>query len=282
VSAAATQLKIGLFVLCGVAAVAIVAVVLRVEGRVPVARFHTYFDESISGLDVGSPVEFRGIRIGSVGSITVGPDLAHVDVGLDINDRDGARLELARSASSFRARLQSSGITGVKYVDLEPGNTPAPKLSFAPDQHYIPARSSFLHDLELRAERVGESVPELFDRLVAVADHLERLLSEVESSRLPSRMRSVFDDVDAMVLDARRFVHQIDRAALPQRLADVLAKIDGAAAKLRGFASRLEGDGEVEQAMRELGSAARAFRELVQEVEREPDMLIKGRTASRP
>jgi ABC-type transporter Mla subunit MlaD len=282
VTAPATQLKIGLFVLCGIAAVAIAAVVLRVEGRVPVVRYHTYFDESVSGLDVGSPVEFRGMRIGSVASIAIASDRRHIDVGLDINDRDGARIELARTALALRARLESAGITGVKYVDLEPAAGPAPELSFEPDHRYIPARTSFLRDMQLRAERVSESAPELLDRLVRVADHMDQVLSELERSRLPSRIGAVFDDVDTMVLDAKHLVRGFDRAALPERLVGVLAHADGAAAKLRSFASKLEGDGAIEQAMRELGGAARAFRELVQDVEREPDMLVKGRAASRP
>jgi ABC-type transporter Mla subunit MlaD len=282
VTAPATQLKIGLFVLCGIAAVAITAVVLRVEGRVPVVRYHTYFDESISGLDVGSPVEFRGVRIGSVGSIAIASDRSHVDVALDINDRDGQRIELARTAPELRARLESSGITGVKYIDIEPATESAPELSFAPDRRYIPARSSFLRQLELRAERVSESAPVLLDRLVRVADHMDRVLGELENSRLPSRIVSAFDDIDAMVVDARHLVKHVDRAALPARLVEAISEINAAAAKLRGFASKLEGDGEIEQAMRELGGAARAFRELVQDVEREPDMLVKGRAASRP
>ena len=35
------------------------------------ARFLAYFNESVSGLDVGSPVKFRGVRVGRVAVLQV-------------------------------------------------------------------------------------------------------------------------------------------------------------------------------------------------------------------
>ena len=45
-----------------------------------VGRYVSYFDESVQGLDVGSPVKFRGVTIGTVGGIDVAPDHRHVEV----------------------------------------------------------------------------------------------------------------------------------------------------------------------------------------------------------
>ena len=63
--------KIGIFVIVAVililAAVAIWGSGLFAEEKV---YFETYFDESISGLSVGAPVEIRGVQIGRVERIT--------------------------------------------------------------------------------------------------------------------------------------------------------------------------------------------------------------------
>ena len=58
--------KLGLFVLLGLF-VAFGAVVWLGAAEIDkdVARYVTYFDESVQGLDVGSPVKFRGVRIGN-------------------------------------------------------------------------------------------------------------------------------------------------------------------------------------------------------------------------
>jgi phospholipid/cholesterol/gamma-HCH transport system substrate-binding protein len=44
----------------------------------------TYFDESVQGLDVGSPVKFRGVTVGTVSDITIAPDHRHVQVWSDV------------------------------------------------------------------------------------------------------------------------------------------------------------------------------------------------------
>ena len=59
--------KVGIFVLAALA-VFIAGVVILGAGLIgrSEVRFETYFDESVSGLTVGSAVELRGVRVGEV------------------------------------------------------------------------------------------------------------------------------------------------------------------------------------------------------------------------
>ncbi len=279
---ATTQLKLGLLVLCVLAAAFAIAISLGLRARTPTIRYHTYFDESVSGLDVGSVVEFRGMRIGSVGDISIAPDRDHIDVALDITRADARNLNLADLALAFRARLETSGITGVKYVNLEPKiSAKLPELAFIPDRHYIPARLSMLHTLEANAERIGESVPELAERASEAADKIGRLVDDLEHEQVATRLAGVLDRADAAFAELHRLVRHVDRADLPHKADAALAELDAAAAKVRTSIGKLDGDGELAHAMREVSGAARAFRELVQEVERDPDMLVKGRARSK-
>ena len=81
-----------------------------------------YFDESVQGLDVGSPVKFRGVTVGDVSDITIAPDHRHVQVTSDIYVDALRRLGIGRarappkggsSTRCLRMQLVSAGITGV-------------------------------------------------------------------------------------------------------------------------------------------------------------------------
>jgi ABC-type transporter Mla subunit MlaD len=280
-----TQWKLGLLVLCVTAAIGATAIILGLHSGTTTVRYHTYIDESVSGLSTGSVVDFRGVRIGSVGPIEIAPDRRRIDVALDLTTDGVAQLGLASRALGIRARLSSSGITGVKYIDLEPADAegPAegpPALGFEPAARYIPARQSFLQGLEERAERIEEQVPALVEHMNAAADKVVALLDDLQARQVAARFGVAVQHIDAAVGDVRRFMGHLDRAELPSKAGAVLAQLDAAATKVHAVMAKVEGDGELEQAMRELGGAARAFRQLVQEVEREPDMLVKGRAWS--
>ncbi len=83
---ASQRWKLGLFVVL----TSILGFVILVWlGTVGLSRNKTqvvsYFDESVQGLDVGSPVKFRGVRIGRVADIGIGPDRRHVEVTSDVD-----------------------------------------------------------------------------------------------------------------------------------------------------------------------------------------------------
>jgi len=99
-------------------------------------RFIVYFDESISGLDQGSPVKLRGVRVGHVVSTSIrydratGKSVAVVLCELNhgsIADEHGASFDVSSRAElqtlvdrGLRAQLELSGLaTGLLYVELE-------------------------------------------------------------------------------------------------------------------------------------------------------------------
>ena len=66
-SAEARYFRVGLFVLVGVALIGSCTVILGGRGlfKDPIL-LETYFDESVQGLEVGSPVKLRGVQLGTV------------------------------------------------------------------------------------------------------------------------------------------------------------------------------------------------------------------------
>ncbi|MGD0231128.1 MAG: MlaD family protein [Syntrophorhabdales bacterium] len=71
-SKAANKTMIGAFVL-GAVALAVIAVVIFGSGKFFTTKQHyeLYFQGSVQGLDVGSPVMFRGVKVGSVSDISL-------------------------------------------------------------------------------------------------------------------------------------------------------------------------------------------------------------------
>lgn len=76
---------IGAFVL-GAAALSVVLVVVLSAGRLfqKTHRFVLIFNESISGLDVGAPVEYEGVRVGTVTDIRLYSDLEREELFIPV------------------------------------------------------------------------------------------------------------------------------------------------------------------------------------------------------
>src|SRR4051812_46819040 len=87
--------KLGLFVVVGIVmSLTTVAVLGARSLRTEVGRYVSYFDESVQGLEVGSPIKFRGVTIGTVARIDVAPDHRHVEVMSDLGVAELSRLGL--------------------------------------------------------------------------------------------------------------------------------------------------------------------------------------------
>jgi paraquat-inducible protein B len=127
------------------------------------SRVVVFFSESVAGLDVGAPVTFHGVRIGSVQSIAIqfstGTMTARIPVLLEINPKqitwEGKKLSGSAAdyqrlvESGLRAQLAlQSIVTGQLRVDLEfqPG-MPAQLVGATPNVPEIPTIPSELGQL---------------------------------------------------------------------------------------------------------------------------------------
>lgn len=304
----ATNFKLGLFALAAMAGVAVAALALGLHaGRMPTTEFHTLFDESVQGLDIGAPVDYRGVRIGNVTRIEIASDRRHVDVALAIDSRASVRLALAALPSVVRARLSSQGLTGVKLVDLDiadPDDAVEPAPSGVPGARYLPSRPSLARQLEVEGARLGRSLSVLVDDARAVLHRLDRVLDDVHAQRVPEhlvalieRARATLDDTRRLTPRASALLNNLDRLASDgsgtlEVVRRVLARLDGdkglAASAHRASDAigelghrAVRSTDELEQTVRDVGDAARTLRAFIEELERDPEMLVKGRVPAR-
>ena len=125
--------KLGLFVVLGLGTLLVASVWLgarRFERKTFVA--YSYFDEPVTGLEVGSPVRFRGMTIGTIQDIRAAPDRHHLEVqsAIDVQkleqiglrepgeiDREGVVIPFG-----LRARIERSSVTASRLqTDSRPG-----------------------------------------------------------------------------------------------------------------------------------------------------------------
>jgi len=281
--------KLGLFVVAGIGLglATVFWIGLRRLNRdsIPVV---TYFDESVQGLDVGSPVKFRGVTLGTVATITVAPDLRHVEVWMRIYsdelrrmgfDPDGPRDPL------LRPQLASAGITGVKFVQFDtfpPERYKEVDLPFAvPESYYVPAVPSTLKSLE-------ELANDFVARLPKLQDQLGDTLMEAKKS-----LRNLADLVGWVKSDesgVRKLIGSLDEAARTLKkaireaeLGQTTGSVRAAAGSVGGTASQLGGQSaQLEATLVALRETLEAVRALAARLERDPSALLRGRTVEEP
>jgi phospholipid/cholesterol/gamma-HCH transport system substrate-binding protein len=311
--------KLGLFVVLGVALALAALVVLGAHSfNEATVRNVSYFDESVQGLDVGSPVKFRGVTIGRVAAIDVAPDRRHVQVESELFVEQLGRLGLHGEGSAtklslhpdLRVQLAQTGLTGVKFIQLDffdGAAFPAPVLPFKTGANTIPTTPSTLKNLEGSVVRAVNQFPDIAVAMLGTTEKLNHLIDGIEKQRLPAQAGDTLGAANAAMTELRGQLAALEagqvsadaRASLNELNATLsnvnrlLARVEGeqglmanaehAANSINEVARGAQSVGpELELTLREVRGAARSVRRFVDALERDPDMLLKGRrTATR-
>jgi ABC-type transporter Mla subunit MlaD len=279
--------KLGLFVVTGLA-IGLAAIVALGLGRLNRDAFAlvTYFDESVQGLDVGSPVKFRGVTLGNVQAITIAPDQRHVEVWMRIYKDEVRRMGFDPNAARdplLRPQLAAAGITGVKFVQIDtfpPDRYPLPELAFAPPvPYYMPSVPSTLKSIEEVANELLVKLPKLSDQLgdtLMQAKRSLRTLADLagwvqgDDSGL-KRVLASFEDTSRSLKEAIRAA-ELSQTTSSVRVA--AGSVNDAAGKLGGQSAQLD------ETLRSLREALEAVRVLATQLERDPSAILRGRTVS--
>ena len=158
--------KLGLFMLIGVALLVTGVIVLGAGALFQhTISAETLVYESVNGLEVGSPVKYRGVPIGKVTAIIFAsqkyPQADAADQKSTSKNSRGILIEMSLNQAAFpgqseekiiakarqiiengmRARVTPAGISGQSFIDcdlLDPADHPPLAISWTPDILYIP------------------------------------------------------------------------------------------------------------------------------------------------
>ena len=260
----ANYFKIGVFILSAVT-ITVIAIVVLGGGQwlKPVVHWETYFDESVQGLAVGSPIKYRGVQMGTVEAIdfvgdVYGPELdttnrlrygryvritgsaSHVTPHLSREEQEAAKASTI--VAGLRVRLASQGVTGVVYLEadyLDPQQYPALEVPWKPQAAYLPSAPS--------------TVSVLGAALHTIARDLEK-----------ADIHTIARNLDSLVLAVTKLVKDTNVQALSSQTGRVLAELERIAQQGRRVMERPELTTIVSDAARTMEGAKTLVMELSQ------------------
>ena len=283
---------IGAFVL-GALTLAVVTTLLLTGGSwFGERRQHVmYFEGAAQGLQVGAPVVFLGVKVGTVTQIQLGLDpqshrfLVPVTIELEpqvVRTRGGDPIDLRDRATvrqlverGLRARLRmQSLLTGQLYVDLDfHPDKPAIFAALDPEQSEIPTIRTAVQELATKLE--GFPMDKFLADVAAISDAVNQLMSAKATQQLPKRLDATLRHLESLAArfdaqsgpllkDVRGNLAEMQKALLAAQAA--LARLDTAADRVAELAkpdSRLVAG--MTQASEELAKAAGAVRSLTEQ-----------------
>ncbi len=312
--------KLGLFVVVGVVLTMCTIVFLGAQSlQKHGVVYKTFFDESVQGLEIGSPVKFRGVTVGNVSDIAIAPDRRHVEVESELTIKDLNELGLNDAKkkgkahvivpNDLRVQLVSQGITGVKFLQLDffdLKDNPPPVLPFPVPENYIPAAVSTMKNLEDAVVRAVNRFPELADGILKVTVQIGRMLDDVESKKLPDAAVAMLAHTNQVLTTLQGALSGMNTGKLSTQAQEVLANLNGTIARANALLARVDGDKglmvsvqrasdavgdvatnsrglsrELEETLRDIQEVTAAVQRVAEALERDPDMLVKGRGASK-
>lgn len=196
------KFTVGLFVASGIAIGLTAMVLLGLTGFLEKGQYYvTYFNESVQGLDVDSPVKYRGVSVGRVEGIEVAPDSKLIEVVLKIES--GQPLE-----NDIVAQLKSVGITGIMFVELdrkkedEPDRTPP--LSFPTKYPVVASKPSEISELLRGIDDVLSQMKSL--DLEGISDRIKLAVDNINQSITDANVKGISNDIGSSLASLERIL----------------------------------------------------------------------------
>jgi paraquat-inducible protein B len=185
-----------------------------------------YFDGSVKGLDVGSPVVFRGVKIGSVTNIMIRANTDDLSVQIPVFiEVDPDRIEKVEQSGRFipgdvkmlrgiglRAQLQmKSMVTGQMMIELDFYPDKPAKLVGDGTVPEIPTIPSSIEEL---AKRIGKvPVEEIFKKLLTAVEGIEKVVNSPGMQKLPASLNLTLEDTRKLVRNIDQKVDSLGSSA---------------------------------------------------------------------
>ena len=271
----------------------------------------TYIPEDVSGLDVTSPVRYRGVSVGRVTEVRVDPRETTIEVNfelfLDRLHTIGANVERIRRiadiggiAPRIRARVVGNPVTGEAYLLLDvPKNPPPPiALGFKPERPYIPSMPSPLATVQdrlpavlERAEATLQILGEIVSRIPGSLDRSDRFFTNVEGiikkSELPAlsadsrkfftttsaQIEHITSELEGVIGPDGKLVTFVDEARAAIKAADLPATNQSTRAAADKVTLAAD---DIRRSLPAIRDSLEQLRQLARQLEEQPESVVFG------
>lgn len=295
---------IGVFVV-GAMTIAIFAIYFFAKQTLftKIDKYSLYFPQSINGLDLGSPVKFKGVEIGWVSDILLEFERSSTYVPVIINvPRKKASTETMSSIllnkerflneiqKGLRASLGlQSFLTGKYFIELDffP-EEPAVFLGINPPYSEIPTVYSDYEKMWLAIKESFEKISKI--DFLSIGNHIKSVAKKFDLKLDELNFKEINDKLIAAMESLRNMSSNIDKHIDPlsSDLKQTLGHASQAFEELKKAATSADNlmspdapyGGQINTTLEELSKAARSIRNLSDFLERNPNALLTGRRMS--
>lgn len=263
-------------------------------------QYQIVFREAVTGLSVGSPVQYNGIAVGSITKLSLAPnDPRQVVASIRVESSTPIKTDT-------RAKLAITSLTGPTIIQLSGGTPQAPALTSVDKREapVIQTAPSALQNITDTANRIVERLDEVLSdknvaSITATLQNLENISGSLANrdeglQSLIVSARDAAQKLDATLTTTNGAIERIDQNLVRQlpplltKLDATLAKLDSAAgnadailgenrAAINSFAN--DGLGQLGPTLTELRGLVRDLRRVSDRLEGNPTRYLLGRDA---
>jgi paraquat-inducible protein B len=246
------------------------------EGFPLVLRFH----QSVRGLTVGAPVDFRGAELGQVRSISMAFDRDSGDftplVTVDVYpDRMGMGAVMSKAQTPAQRRQQLADLVrrGLR-AQLRTGSLVTGQLFIALD--FFPTAAPVRFNAAAEPPEMP-TVPGDFEELYKQLQAILRKLDKVPFDTIGQDVHTVLTTLDGTMKRLDAVATRTDKEVLPElrdSLREMRASMETLNAAMAGDAPLQQ---DTRQALKGLSEATRSLKRLTDTLDRQPEALLQGR-----
>ena len=237
----------------------------------------SYFSESVQGLDPGSAVKYRGVPAGRVEDIRIAPDGDLIEVVMSI---DTEFAESVQEDETLRAQLQLSGITGLRYVEIDrhTGDAldKAPELTFELSEPVILSTPSSF-------KAVQEALQDIYNKvmsvdLVGISGDARATLQAADLLLRDDRVQRILTNMAEISESAGRVTLNVEEMTAGVELGPTVTELQAATAEARALFSDLRGatSQQLRETLQQIDGLARSSQQFVLSLQVTVDRLDRS------
>ncbi len=229
----AQKFRLGIFIT--VITILMVMFLIMVAGTKIMEKRDIYYirykDSSVTGLQIGGPVKYRGIGIGRVDDISIDPeDVADIIVTASV--KSGTPIK-----GDMKASLIPIGITGLVQIEVSGGTQEAELLESG---SFINAGLSTLESISGKAEILANKFEILLNNLNEITNEentkrLHNIIANVDTiiganqktiSNTASSLEAITDDFEQIAKNTRSFLERLDTIMVSGKVESIVTSTE--------------------------------------------------------